>query len=62
MSVEMGAFKEILGSYLPLWRWGAWGWRPDEVHSLATSWTGTRSHPETHTDNKCKQLSVHLVC
>jgi len=34
--------------YLPLWRWGAWGWRPDEVHSLATSWTATRSHPETH--------------
>jgi hypothetical protein len=34
--------------YLPLWRWGAWGWRPDEVHSLATSWIATRSHPETH--------------
>lgn len=35
--------------HLPLWRWDAWHWWPGEERWLATSWTGTRSHPGTQT-------------
>lgn len=41
--------EQLKMEFLPLWRWDAWGWRQDEACSLATSWTGTRSHPETQT-------------